>query len=113
MKYDLFARLYSEALEYNDMEMYVSERGWQAWMDEYYNEDVPGTVGEILLHIYELAHMDFRKMRESQSINRAKFSRKYNYPVSTFQSWEQDGKDAPQGPKMLIAYTIFNDNYEK
>ena len=32
MTYTLFSRLFREADNYNDVEMYIAERGWQDWI---------------------------------------------------------------------------------
>lgn len=32
--YDLFTKLYGEAKTYDSLELYISERGWQDWMDD-------------------------------------------------------------------------------
>ena len=33
--YDLFTKLYGEAKTYDSLELYISERGWQDWMDDF------------------------------------------------------------------------------
>ncbi len=52
MKYTFIFTLYKEALEYSDIDMYITERGWQDWMDNYPNKDL----GTLLSSIYNLAH---------------------------------------------------------
>ena len=47
--YDLFTKLYGEAKTYDSLELYISERGWQDWMDNFNIE----TVTAILRKIYE------------------------------------------------------------
>ena len=32
--FELFTRLYSEAKQYDDIDLFTSERGWQDWMDK-------------------------------------------------------------------------------
>ena len=40
MDFILFNRLYCEAKEYENLEMFIAERGWQEWMDNYKIDDI-------------------------------------------------------------------------
>lgn len=100
MKYELFTKLYGEALDYSNVELYIAERGWQDWMEVFDN------VGSALKSIYLLAHSTLKESRERLSISRAEFSRKYNIPVRTLENWDAGINDAPEYVKMLIDYTI-------
>ena len=101
MKYELFTKLYGEALEYSDVEEYIAERGWQDWMDRYEN------VGNVLKQIYTLSNSTLKESRERLNINRAAFSRMYSIPVRTLENWDAGINEAPEYVKMLIDYTIF------
>ena len=60
MKFELFSRLYDEAMQYKDADMFVAERGWQDWMDEYASRSDANAVSDILFAIHDLAHMDIK-----------------------------------------------------
>ncbi|MBO0423876.1 helix-turn-helix domain-containing protein [Enterococcus plantarum] len=107
MKYDLFATLYAEAQEYSNVEMYIAERGWQEWMDNYPSEQL----GNILTSIYELATTSLKEIRESRKISRAAFSRVYNIPVRTLEDWDTEKRKITDYNKMLIAYTFFMNDF--
>jgi len=107
MKYDLFATLYVEAQEYSNVEMYIAERGWQEWMDNYPGEHL----GNILTSIYELATTPLKEIRESRKISRAAFSRIYNIPIRSLEDWDTDKRKIADYNKMLIAYTFFMDGF--
>ena len=47
--FELFTRLYSEAKQYDDIDLFTSERGWQDWMDNFSTQ----VVIFILNKIYE------------------------------------------------------------
>lgn len=100
MKYELFVKLYGEALEYVDVDMYIAERGWQEWMNDFENH------GEILNSVYSLANMTIKEMRESNGYSRAAFSRAYNIPIRTLENWDADVNKMPNYVKMMIAYTF-------
>ncbi|WP_429949414.1 helix-turn-helix domain-containing protein [Enterococcus sp. AZ101] len=107
MKYELFATLYQEALEYNDVEMYIAERGWQDWMDSFDNDKL----GVVLTAVYSLANMTIKEMRESKKMSRAQFSRVYNIPIRTLENWDAETRKMTSYDKMLIAYTFFMDGF--
>lgn len=101
MKFELFSKLYLEALEYSDIDMYIAERGWQDWMNDFENH------GDILERIYELAYMSIREIRESNGLSRAAFSRAYNIPIRTLETWDANISKTPVYVETLIAYTFF------
>lgn len=102
MDYLLFVSLYNEALSYNDVDMYVAERGWQSWLDEYPDEKL----GPILQKIFDLAHGSLADNRET---SRAQFSRDYSIPLRTLEDWDSGRRLAPDYVKSLIDYTLFLD----
>ena len=53
MKFQLYSKLYQEALTYDDVDMYIGERGWQEWMDDY-GEDNVQLITSILKSIFNL-----------------------------------------------------------
>ncbi|WP_375180243.1 helix-turn-helix domain-containing protein [Enterococcus rotai] len=107
MKYELFATLYQEAFGYDDLEMYIAERGWQEWMDSFDNNKL----GDILTSVYTLAKMTIKEMRETKKLSRAQFSRIYNIPIRTLENWDAETRKMTSYDKMLIAYTFFMDDF--
>lgn len=105
MKYELFLSLYSEALGYADVDMYVAERGWQEWMDGYPEEKL----GSILQEIYFLANADLKNVREKYGYSRAEFSRLFNIPLRSLENWDAGSRKMPEYVKALICYALFED----
>lgn len=109
MNYQLFLRLYSEALSYNDIDMFTAERGWQDWMDNY----TPEKVAKMLLSIYELATSTIKEIRENRKISRAKFARDFQIPIRTLEDWDANKREAPAYVEILVKYAIFeSEQYE-
>ena len=106
MKFELYSKLYQEALAYDDVEMYISERGWQEWMDVY-GEDHADRIADILTVIYTLAHSTVKDMREAHGLSRAEFCRRYFTKVRTVENWDAGVRNVLDSEKMLIAYTFF------
>lgn len=100
MKFELFKTLYDEALEYDEVDYYASERGWQEWMEEYSAEEVAG----ILKRIYRLANHSLKDTRE---VSRAEFSRSFDIPIRTLENWDSGSREMPSYVKMLLDYAQF------
>lgn len=103
INYKTFKCLYNEALEYNDFELYVAERGWQSWMDAF---DVD-TVVEVLDSIYKIAREPLRSARERLGYSRAEFSRVYEIHIRTVEDWESNRNHISKHTETLIKYTLF------
>ena len=100
MKFILFKELYDEALGYHDIDYYVSERGWQDWMEEYSAEEIAG----ILKRIYRLANSSLKDTRE---VSRAEFSRSFDIPIRTLENWDSGSREMPSYVKLLLDYAQF------
>lgn len=101
MKFELFKELYDEAISSASLELYVAERGWQDWMEEY----EPDEVADILNHIYRLAN---NPLKDTRQVSRAEFSRRYGIPVRTLQDWDLGNRSAPEYVKLLIDFAQFS-----
>ena len=108
IKFELFSRLYCETAGYTNVDMYISERGWQSdFMDEL--DDAGIDVGKLLISVWELKHSDIAQLRKRSGLSKGEFSGRYGIPYRTVQNWEAEGtehRDPPEYLKMLIAYTM-------
>lgn len=104
MKYTLFVQLFKEGLEYASEEMFIAERGWQEWMDQF--EDVE-EVTFILKKIFYYTSRDLRKIREDLKLSRINFSRTYDIPLRTVEAWEYGTTKMSNYDRMFISYTFF------
>ena len=100
--YDLFTKLYGEAKTYDSLELYISERGWQDWMD---NFDIE-TVTSILKKIYEYSKETLQDIRTKLNYSRIGLSRAYYIPLRTLENWD-DKQNMPEYVEVLIKYTFF------
>lgn len=109
MTYKLFLSLYSEALGYADVDMFVAERGWQDWMDDQPTEKL----GTLLQEIYFLANSDLKTIREKYGYSRAAFSRLFNIPIRSLEDWDAERRKMPDYVKALICYALFESNADE
>lgn len=99
--YELFIRLYGEALESVSLDSYIAERGWQDWMEPFTAEQV----AKILELVYNYANRGMQESREKY-YSRAEFSRCYHIPLRTVENWEFEKTNAEYA-KILVMYTFF------
>lgn len=106
MDFELFSELYNQALQYEDCDMYITERGWQDWMNSYSDGNDVTVIFIILSSIFDIAHMDIRKMRAALGLTFKTFSELYSVPSRTVQDWEYGKNKTPEYVKKFVGYTI-------
>ena len=100
--YDLFTKLYGEAKTYDSLELYISERGWQDWMDNFNIEIVTA----ILKKIYEYSKESLQDIRTRLNYSRIGLSRAYYIPLRTLENWD-DKQNMSEYVEVLVKYTFF------
>ena len=105
MNFELFSELYKEALESSDKEMFIAERGWQDWMNQYNAHEI----GILLSEIYILANGSIRENRERYGLTRAAFCRRHDIPRRTAESWEMEQNKIAPYLKELFDYSFLID----
>ena len=105
MKYNLFATLFNEAREYENFDMFLGERGWQDWMDDYTNSD---DIVSVMEEIYALGKKstaeivkDYKKMCSHSALGECEI------PYRTLQNWALGTREPAPYVIALIAYAIF------
>ena len=100
ISYETFARLYAEAKQYEDEEMYVMERGWQDWMNNLANaEEIVDTLKEIYdiaKHGIDAVLSRYRSLKQVSVL--------YGVPYSTVQKWHSGAIVPPEYTVMMFAY---------
>lgn len=111
-----FRRLWESADEYtpDQHDLYVAERGWQGWMDEYGEEDTSSIV-RVLDAVYTMAHGGIAAIRRITGMNQLNFSVAYGIPRRSIQNWEYnagescEAREAPTYTQMLLGYAVLTD----
>lgn len=106
ISYEIFSKLLEESREYEDQEMYISERGWQEWMNPF--EDSPELIAKILDIVFGMGESNIQDERKTIGISsRAEMSRKYGIPLRTLENWELNENNVPSYTMNLVLYTFF------
>ena len=108
MTYKTFRELLLEAKDYDDFDTYVVERGWQAWMNEYSDDNGSGTkLLDILTITYEMGRMSLHDLIASAG-SQKKLSDMIGIPYRTINNWSRGIGTPPPYVCDLIAFAIFN-----
>lgn len=107
MKFSLFKSLYSEAMGYDDFELYVSERGWQDWMNEYDSDRIADT----LETIYYLAKHSLSEVREKIGMSRRAFSAWSGIPSRTLENWDANINRKTDYMDVFTAFIVFSEGF--
>ena len=109
MTFDLFLRLYQEAKSYDNLDMYIMERGWQDWMDDYQKSSESAdasAIVSVLTDIYDMANGGVNDLCEKAGIGMKSLANLMQVPYPTMQRWKASG--IPERDKMMIAFAIVN-----
>lgn len=104
--YETFSKLLEETKKYENCEMYIAERGWQEWMDQF--EQKPEVIAKILNIIFQMGNNKIQDERKLVGIlSRAEMARKYRIPLRTLENWESGESAIPSYTMDLLLYTFF------
>lgn len=108
INYKTFTKLYKEASDYNDLDYYIAERGWEQWMDPF--EENPEIIINIISLIYQYSRESIKDIRKRLGYSRAQFSRTYQIPLRTLENWDVK-HNLPVYTEIIIKYTLFLEEF--
>ncbi|WP_291235931.1 helix-turn-helix domain-containing protein [Frisingicoccus sp.] len=97
----LFAKLWKDALDQSDKELYIAEYGYPEWFDEI-SED-PDVVVDTLGNIHDVASMSVKDMVKKSGMSQAKFAEKFCIPKRTVESWCMGERSCPDYVRLMMA----------
>ena len=114
-------RLIESASRYDkdEFELYVSEAGWQDWLEDFVSEDEEEpdekeveTINIVLRQAWDIAMEQkdkIRQIRDLSGMRRKDFAEKYNIPIRTIEDWESGRSNAPAYVKDLLERAVRED----
>ncbi len=104
MNFKTYVKLYGEAKDYADIDMYIMERGWQGWMDSLANAD---EIVALLKSIFDISNNGIKAVL-SRYKSLKQVSALYNIPYSTVQKWKSGETIPPEYTVVMLSYiTLF------
>lgn len=107
--YATFVKLYGEAKESSNLDLFIAERGWQDWMNSF----GPSGIFKIMEGIFFLSKSSLAEIRKKYGYSRVGLSRKYYIPARTLQGWDDGSRTAPEYVTLMLYYTLFLDAVNK
>lgn len=81
----LFNKLWKDALEQPNKELFLAEYGYPDWFDEISQN--PQKISETLGNIHDVAHMSLKEIIKKAGMTQAAFSTKFCIPIRTVEDW--------------------------
>lgn len=103
LPYTQFVRLYVEALEIKDPDMYIAERGWQDWMNSFDFD----TVVKTLNLVRDISQRNFQELRKETGLSQARMASAYGIKTRTLENWESGTRIPPEHDKLFVSYIVF------
>lgn len=104
MKATTYYNLVQDAQEANNLEMFISERGWQDWMDEY-GDDTDALASD-MASIWNAVNMPMREFRGITKLSQVKFGIRFCIPRRTVEDWEAGISSPPVYLRLFMAESL-------
>lgn len=101
--YETFLSLYKEAKEYDDVDLYVAERGWQPWMDDIGGVD---EAVKLMYKIYDLRFANVKELRAELGYTLNKYAQLFNTSQRNVERWESGERNIAPAWLSLMVYAV-------
>ena len=100
--FQTFVKLFKDAKESPDQDLFIAELGWQDWMDSLKITEV----FKILCAVFKMAHSNLKYIRKACGYTQQQLAKEYYIPMRTLQGWEAPDHDAPVYVELMLMYTL-------
>ena len=101
MEDKLFAKIWRDAINQPNKELYLSEYGYPEWFDQISQD--PQVIMDVLGNIHDVAHMSVKDMVVKSGLSQARFAEKFCIPKRTLESWCMGERKCPDYVRLMIA----------
>lgn len=102
-----FSTLFSDALDSNDRDAYVSDWALSSiWGDPEDADDIPAGRIERIGAVWDVAHVSVREIRAATGLSQAAFAQHFCIPRRTVENWESGVNSCPDYLRLLLAQAI-------
>lgn len=111
MTYIQFREIVLSLPDCQNLDEFITERGWQDWMDEYATEeDNADRVVEILTVIWGMRENPIKGIKAAAGLTNAKLSEQYGISIRTIEDWARGARSCPDYTSTMLAYCVFSDH---
>ncbi len=101
MTKELFLKLYHDAQDQPNPELYIGEYGYPDYFDEISSD--PDEIIAKLTEIHRLAYMSMAEVIDASGLGKSKFARYFDIPLHTIQNWAYGARPCPEYIKLMTA----------
>lgn len=109
MKYRDFRNIYLSLGDCDSEEMFIAERGWQDWMEEYADDESGGKITNILHAFWCIKDNIVKGLKIVCGLTQEEIDEDYGIPKRTIEDWSSGAHIAPQGKACMLAFCVFTD----
>lgn len=102
--FDTYRVLYAEAREYEDIDRYIMERGWQDWMDGMDAEQI----ADLLRAIHTISRDGIIGMLAVDGTKLTAFCKRYLLPYNTAQKWKLGSNPPTEYTMLMLGYAVIS-----
>ncbi len=102
--FDTYRNLYAEAREYEDIDRYIMERGWQDWMD---GMDAV-QIADLLRAIHTISREGIIGMLAVDGTKLTAFCKRYCLPYPTAQKWKLGSAPPTEYTMLMLGYAVIS-----
>lgn len=114
MDFKTYRDLYLQAGDYKDFDLYVAERGWQGWMEEYASDDDNADrIVAAMAFIYKAYRCNAKELCKIAGIKMTTYTELVGVNYRTVQRWASGEIDFPAHIKLLSSYALFTMIFDK
>lgn len=108
MTYTQFREIVLSIPDSTTLEDFIHVRGWQEWMDEYYDESGENDrIIPILTAVWGMRENPIKGIKTAAGLTNAKLSEQYGISVRTVEDWARGERKCPGYTSTMLAYIIF------
>ena len=109
MKYLDFRNIYLSLDDCDSEEMFIHERGWQDWMEEYADDESGEKITNILHDVWCMKGNIVKGLKSVFGLTQKKISEEYGIPIRTVEQWSSELKKIPPEKACMLAFCVFTD----
>lgn len=108
--FDTYRVLYYEARQYEDIDRYILERGWQGWMNSIGDAD---RIADLLRAVYAISKggLDGVLTVEGENTKLISFCNRYVLNYSTVQKWKLKLSTPSEDRLLHIGYSVISNKF--
>lgn len=104
--------LYSEALNYNDIDVYVSDLALSSIWGDGEMDPIPEERIDLLRRIWKRLHATIPSLVKASSLSQTAFAAAFGIPLRTLQHWMAEDRDVPPYLIWALAEILQNNGIE-